>query len=565
MSAELETRLERVLAPRREPGTEVEARLRAAVMAALPPAGRRARRGLAAWRDLRRRGGLRRRIGPLVVAGALVIGGGALAAALLAPGPSGDGRRANLPSAEAGARFAANPVLAGAPWLWGPPLVIGQVQPRPSLVFPPGVTYGQALQAFYDAVSRRGELPSGARLGPPLPAGKVLSLPTGKTRGVAIDLRAPFGYQIPSGAVVSPVLGRVQNPVFPSRDRVGTPLTVGAQVIAPDLHTCQVIRPGTPGPPCHLYALPPGARATGGVTVVPSVVGLPLPVALERLRRAKLGRALAETGWVGGATRRAIDAAAAAAERLQNPAAAPDIRVTLSDFRRHGFDLFTGENGPAINVLLDPGQEGRPGTALAQYPPPGARVPTGTLAGVAVADDCIGTPVDLRLLCLPGAPTARLRSPALADPPAWLRGRPPSIVVARPRPSLVFPAETSYPEALRALLVWVQARGQLPPGVRLGPPLPRGIVVSLPAGRERGPVLDLGAAFGYSLPKGLILKPDLRWMNQVFQGQLDRMVAAGEAVLLPAIFRAQYLAVPRLLACQIARPGRPTQPCPLEP
>ena len=78
-------------------------------------------------------------------------------------------------------------------------------------------------------------------------------------------------------------------------------------------------------------------------------------------------------------------------------------------------------------------------------------------------------------------------------------------------------------------------------------------------------MLDLRAAFGYSVPHGFIRKPDLRWRDQVFQGELDRMVAAGRAVLLPAVFGAQYLAVPTLLPCQIARPGRATQPCPLEP
>lgn len=70
---ELEAALRQALREGPLPGPEVEARLRRAALEALPPARRR---GVPLRAFL-----TRRRIGPLAVAAALVVGGGALAAA----------------------------------------------------------------------------------------------------------------------------------------------------------------------------------------------------------------------------------------------------------------------------------------------------------------------------------------------------------------------------------------------------------------------------------------------------------------------------------------------------
>ena len=76
---------------------------------------------------------------------------------------------------------------------------LAEVPPRPSLVFPPGTTYLEALRELLVAVVERGEMPGGARLGPPLPSGVVLL--QDRSRGLSLDLRAPFGYDPATGQV----------------------------------------------------------------------------------------------------------------------------------------------------------------------------------------------------------------------------------------------------------------------------------------------------------------------------------------------------------------------------
>src|SRR5437899_1382756 len=192
MATDFETRLEEALKAHPEPG--VEERLRRAALAALPDAESARRLALPGWlrrpSKARRLGGRRRRTWIIALAALAATTGGALAARALLQGGE---RTAVLVDPHAAERLARNPALADAPWLQGPGGVayIQQAAPRPSLVFPPGVSYPEALQRFYDAVSRHGALPAGTRLGPPLPAGKIVALPADSRHGVAIDLRAP--------------------------------------------------------------------------------------------------------------------------------------------------------------------------------------------------------------------------------------------------------------------------------------------------------------------------------------------------------------------------------------
>ncbi|MDX6644667.1 MAG: large repetitive protein, partial [Miltoncostaeaceae bacterium] len=311
MATDFESRLEEAL--KGHPGPAVEERLRAAALDALPAPERARPKMLAlpAWIRRpgrpRRAGDRRRRTWVIALAALTATTGGALAARALL---QGEERTAVLVDPQAAERLARNPALADAPWLQGPSGVayIQQVVPRPSLVFPPGVTYPEALQRFYDAVSRHGTLPAGARLGPPLPAGKIVALPADSRHGVAIDLRAPFGYRPDTGVINSPgydpTFGGLGAARLPAPGR-GTPLPVGLRVmppiigrpIPPGAGGCMYLDPLTPTPPCPLPPAPPagGAAPAGGApayrpgaTVVVEVPGQIAVADLDRDGRPDL-------------------------------------------------------------------------------------------------------------------------------------------------------------------------------------------------------------------------------------------------------------------------------------
>jgi hypothetical protein len=73
----------------------------------------------------------------------------------------------------------------------------------PSLVFPEGTSYPEALTELYVSVAEKGKLPADADIAPPLPDGKVVSYPAGTERGVRISLQYPFGYDVKTGAVLT--------------------------------------------------------------------------------------------------------------------------------------------------------------------------------------------------------------------------------------------------------------------------------------------------------------------------------------------------------------------------
>jgi cytochrome c biogenesis protein CcmG/thiol:disulfide interchange protein DsbE len=174
----------------------------------------------------------------------------------------------------------ATPALAGAPWLYQP---AGRqrwwsVPRRPSLVFPPGTTYAEALDALVENAVLIGGLPPGTRLAPPLPDGAVLLRPRDATRGIAIDLRAPAGYS-PAGFVQTigysgfgGVVGQ-GDLVWPARSRVSVP----------ELPVCMVIRDRRARPPrCGsddvLRSGLVRAPELPAVTMRPPVVRASLPV-----------------------------------------------------------------------------------------------------------------------------------------------------------------------------------------------------------------------------------------------------------------------------------------------
>ena len=73
----------------------------------------------------------------------------------------------------------------------------------PSLEFPPGLSYGEALDQMYDSFVGKASLPEGAVVRPPLPKGKVLQT-RGPDGGIRISLTAPYGWNIDTRTVVPP-------------------------------------------------------------------------------------------------------------------------------------------------------------------------------------------------------------------------------------------------------------------------------------------------------------------------------------------------------------------------
>lgn len=128
-----------------------------------------------------------------VALAALAVAAGALAAGQLGIGdlpPFGDDDRAAfvLPRSE---------LLPGGYARERPPR-IDEVPPRPSLLFPRGVTYARAVASYFTARTRGQRLPPGVHLSTPLPAGKAVLVEDGR---VALDPAAPVGYEPGTGYV----------------------------------------------------------------------------------------------------------------------------------------------------------------------------------------------------------------------------------------------------------------------------------------------------------------------------------------------------------------------------
>ena len=201
----------------------------------------------------------RRRATVVAVATALAAAGAAVAHELL------DDDGLSVPAGPAPARQARleSPLLSRLPWLFQPSGAprIGEVAEQPSLAFPAGTGYGEAVRRLFASVVGRGALPEGATLAPPLPAGVVVEL-GGAGRGVRLDLRAPWGYELPSGRISAPgftadpgvapetirgVLAGLESGAIPVAR-----LPEGIRVEVPRLAGCQVARPGVVRIPCRL-------------------------------------------------------------------------------------------------------------------------------------------------------------------------------------------------------------------------------------------------------------------------------------------------------------------------
>lgn len=202
----------------------------------------------------------RRTVTAVGIAGALLVAASATATvAHLTGGSFGS-------SPEARQKIASDPALAFGPWFHQPDGSprLADVEPRPSLRFPPGTTYAQALTMLLVSVKDRGTIPDGTALEPPLPTGRVLVRSSDPAQGLAIDLRAPFGYALPGGRILPPSFSHPASYgaeratrsfiEWAEGGRVGIP--DGAHVNVPHLRACMVLDPEAPTPACDVD--PPG-------------------------------------------------------------------------------------------------------------------------------------------------------------------------------------------------------------------------------------------------------------------------------------------------------------------
>ena len=190
--SDLDARLRAVRELLPEPGEEATAAARAGMHQA---------RASAPWATGRRRSWRSSR-GPrtylIAAVLALVVGGGALAAAWGLGGLPPFGR-----DPEQAFVLPATDILPGGYERTRPPRY-DDLPPRPSLLFPEGVGYTEALRRYAGARAAGRVLPPGVVLADPLPAGKVAMVGAGGR--IALDPAAAFGYSATTGLVTTLVV-----------------------------------------------------------------------------------------------------------------------------------------------------------------------------------------------------------------------------------------------------------------------------------------------------------------------------------------------------------------------
>lgn len=211
----------------------------------------------------RRRRRRRARQGVGAVAIAAIVGGSAVAIAVVKPFADG-GTLPVASSLESNALRRTSP-LAKAPWLRQPGGAVF-VQTSPGLAsvsFPAGTSYATALRSLVRSVVERGTLPTGTRLVAPLPRGRVWST---RTKRPVLSMVAPFGYAIPEGHISTPSFS-ISGDVPPAQAsriiralRGGQAAGRGAardvRLDIPTLMRCQILTRGPNGVVCRLVAAP---------------------------------------------------------------------------------------------------------------------------------------------------------------------------------------------------------------------------------------------------------------------------------------------------------------------
>lgn len=149
---------------------------------------------------------------------------------------------------------------ADAPWINqadGAPR-IDDVALWPSLRFPSGVTYAEALEQLFVSVEETGELPASATVAPPLPDEVVLVRSSDPASGLRLSMSAPWGWT-PEGRLIRAPSLNLPGTLAPDEvdqrfakaEAAGRALPEGAHVDVPRLEPCQIAL-DSPGnrPPC---------------------------------------------------------------------------------------------------------------------------------------------------------------------------------------------------------------------------------------------------------------------------------------------------------------------------
>ena len=322
----------------------------------------------------------------------------------------------------------------------------------------------------------------------------------------------------------------------PSRARAprARPLPVGVTVVPPPLLACQTMHGDRVGPDCPASALPPGAPLLSRFVSLPTFVGEQLPDALAAAQTSGLGL-FAHVGYLPAKSDGALARAGRPHRRrlaglppdfVRSGYAAPGLyrthgRAGVSFGRRRGRPAGRSSASSRPRGRWAPRHADRPGRSRRRLPPHTVRCGSRD--------------------CVPGSARSRQADPALSGVLPWLsRGADGALFRlsdSRARPSLAFPAGTTYLEALKGLLVSVVEDGHVPEGWVVGPPLRRGVVVEPPS-PGRGPVIDLRAPFGYDPVTGEIAQPSTAAMAGVPARRLRSAVRSGRAALLPPPLRA---------------------------
>lgn len=182
--------------------------------------------------------------------------------------------------------------------------------------------------------------------------------------------------------------------------------------------------------------------------------------------------------------------------------------------------------------------------------------------GAAVAHDSGGEP----LVQGPGGfPVASQEGAAALNDSELLRSAPwldqtngsPSLTRIDALPSLVFPAGTTYDEAIEALYAAAKTTGALPPDADLAPPLPKQIVFARSADRS---VLSLTAPFGYDVNTGNVLAPSVYFPPSLTSEEIERASEAARASRSAIPAGAKVVGNP-LAACQVMTDENRTPEC----
>lgn len=141
-----------------------------------------------------------------------------------------------------------------APWVDQPNGAprISDVDPQPSLRFPPGVSYAQALDALFRSAREQGTTPPGVEVLDALPVEVVYVAPGAAGEGIRLSLTAPWGWAPDGGAIRAPSVS-LPGSLAPDeiRQRLarmresGAALPEGGWIDVPDLPPCEIAH-GTP-------------------------------------------------------------------------------------------------------------------------------------------------------------------------------------------------------------------------------------------------------------------------------------------------------------------------------